>query len=117
MAFFFLEYFSFRFRDIYVFVSKVMMSVIGDFTKTVQHSIKNISRNIGAVFFKLGNRNIHHKRNRMLLPWQQSWFQSLSEKTQISPFVIFLSRIEGLAQTQCFYSTWTDQVSAMSYPR
>ena len=67
--------------------------VIGGFTKTVQHSIKNISRNIGAVFFKLGTRNIHHKRNRMtptmLLPWQHSRLQSLSVKNQISPFAIF----------------------------
>ena len=28
--------------------------IIGDSTKTVQHSIKNIPRNIKAVFFKLG---------------------------------------------------------------
>ena len=32
-------------------------------TKTVQHSIKNISGNIKAVFLKLGTRNVHHKRN------------------------------------------------------
>jgi len=31
----------------------------------VKYWIKNISRNIQAVFFKLGARNIHHKRNRM----------------------------------------------------
>ena len=30
--------------------------VIGGSIKTVYHSIKNISRNIGAVFFKLGTR-------------------------------------------------------------
>ena len=67
--------------------------VIGGFTKTVQHSIKNISRNIGAVFIKLGTRNVHPKRNRMtptmLLPWQHSWLQSLSVKKQSSPFAIF----------------------------
>ena len=44
-------------------------------TKTVQNSIKNISGNIKAVFLKLGNRNVHHKRNKMTavmpLPWQQ----------------------------------------------
>ena len=55
--------------------------IIGGSTKIVQHSIKNISRNIGAVFFKLGTRNVHHKRNRMtstmLLPWQQSQLMSL----------------------------------------
>ena len=41
--------------------------VIGGSTKTEQHSIKNISRNIGAVFSKLGTRDVHHKRNRMTL--------------------------------------------------
>ena len=30
-----------------------------------KNNIKNISRNIGAVFFKLGTRNVHHKRNRV----------------------------------------------------
>ena len=39
--------------------------VIGGSTKTVEHSIMNISRNIKAVFFKLGTRNQHHKRRRM----------------------------------------------------
>ena len=63
--------------------------VIGGSTKTVQHqeprqhSIMNISRNIGA---ELGTRNVHHKRNRMtstmLLPWQHSRLQSLSVKNQ-----------------------------------
>ena len=49
--------------------------VIGGSIKTVQHSITNISRNIKAVFFKLGTRNQHHKRRKMtpvvLLPRQQ----------------------------------------------
>jgi len=39
--------------------------VIGGSTKTLQHSIENNSRNISAVFFKLGTSNVHHKRNRM----------------------------------------------------
>ena len=41
--------------------------IIDGSTKTVQHSINNISSNIGAVFFKLGtrNRNAHHKRKRL----------------------------------------------------
>ena len=38
--------------------------VIDRSTKTVQHSIKNISGNIGAVIFKLGTRNVRHKRNK-----------------------------------------------------
>ena len=41
----------------------------------IKYWIKNISRNIEAVFLKLGARNVHHKRNKMtpvmLLPWQQ----------------------------------------------
>ena len=36
--------------------------VIGGSTKTVQYSIKNISRNNRAVFFKLGTRNHHQKK-------------------------------------------------------
>ena len=39
--------------------------VIDRSTKTVQHSLKNISGNIKAVFLKLGTRNAHHKRNKM----------------------------------------------------
>ena len=66
---------------------------IGDSIKTVQHSIKNISRNIKAMLFKLGTRNVHHKSKRMtptmLLPWQHSQLQSLSVKNQILPFAIF----------------------------
>ena len=46
--------------------------VIGGSIKTVQHSITNISRNIKAVFFKLGTKNKHHKRKKttpvVLLP-------------------------------------------------
>jgi len=33
--------------------------VIGGTTKTIE----NLSRNIKAVFFKLGTRNVHHKKN------------------------------------------------------
>ena len=36
--------------------------IIGGSTKTVQHSTKNISRNIRAVVFKLGTRNLHQKK-------------------------------------------------------
>ena len=75
------------------YANKDSDEVIGGFTKTVQHSIKNISGNIGAVFFKLGTRTVHHERNKMtpamLLPWQHSWLQSLTVKNQISPFAIF----------------------------
>ena len=40
-------------------------NVIDGSIKTLQHSIKNISRNIKAVFFKLGIKNVHRKRNKM----------------------------------------------------
>ena len=39
--------------------------VIDRSTKKVQHSIKNISGNIKAVFLQLGARNVQHKRNKM----------------------------------------------------
>ena len=88
ISFFFLEIFTFLY-----YANEESDDVIAGFTKTVQHSIKNISRNIGAVFFKLGTSNVHHKRNKMtptmLLPWQHFRFQSLSVKKQISPFAIF----------------------------
>ena len=48
------------------YANKGSDDVIDRSTKTVQHSITNISRNIGAVFFKLGTRNLHHKRNKMI---------------------------------------------------
>ena len=95
MAFSFWVYLFF-FLEIYTFLyyaNEESNDVIGGSTKTVQHSIKNISRNIGAVFFKLGTRNVHHKRESMrptvLLLWQHSRLQSLSVKKQICPFAIF----------------------------
>ena len=82
ISFFVLETFRFLY-----YANAESDDVIGGFTKTVQHSIKNISRNIGAVFFKPGTRTVHHKRNRMtpnmFLP---SWLQSLSVKNQKSSF-------------------------------
>ena len=38
---------------------------IGGSTKTVQHPIRNTSREIKAVFLKLGSRSVHQKRNKM----------------------------------------------------
>ena len=94
----------FRFRDIHIFV-------LCKWGKWWRHKwlhsnnkilIKNISRNIGAVFFKLGTRKVHHKRNQvipiLLLPWQYSWRQSLSVKKQISPFATFASATEGFSR-------------------
>ena len=73
-------------------------------TKTIKYWIKNISRNIGTVIFKLGTSNVHQKRNKMaptiLLPWQHSWLQSLSVKNQMSPFATFLSGTGGLPQNR-----------------
>ena len=69
MAFsFFIEIFTFLY-----YANEESDGVIDGSTKTIQHSINNISKNIEAVFFKLGTRNVHHKRKRMtpskLLPW------------------------------------------------
>ena len=90
MSFFVLEIFMFLY-----YANEGSDDVIDCSTKTVQHSIKNISGNIKAVFLKLGTGNVHHKRSKMkptiLLPWQHPWFQSLSAKKQISLFVTFLS--------------------------
>ena len=61
--------------------------VMDGFTKTVQHSIKNISRNIKAVFFKLGNRNVHHKRNKMTA-------LRVVAMTTVMPLVRFSLRLE-----------------------
>ena len=49
----------FHFRDVYVlyYTNEETDDVKGGSTKMVQHSIKNISRNINAMFFKLGPRN------------------------------------------------------------
>ena len=68
MAFYFLEYLRFFVTEVFRFLhyaKEESDDVIGGFAKTVQHSIKNISRNIKAVFFKLGTRNVHHKRKKM----------------------------------------------------
>ena len=95
MAFYFWEYLFF-FLDIFTFLhyaNEECDDVMGGSNKRVQHSVKNISGNIGAVFFKLGTRTVHYKRNRMtptmLLPLQHSLLQSLSVKNKISPFATF----------------------------
>jgi len=94
---------AFSFFGVSFFVLEILMflyyaneesdDVIGGSSKTAQHSIENNSRNIKSVYFNLGIRNAHHKRNRMmptmLLPWQHSWLQSLSVKNQISSFATF----------------------------
>ena len=81
---------------LYYYANEESDEVIGGSTKTAQHAIENNSRNIKAVFFKLGTSDVHHKRSyrmknevTLLLPWQHSWLQSLSVKNQISPFATF----------------------------
>ena len=39
--------------------------VVNCATKMLKYWMKNISKNTGAVFFKLGTRNEHHERNKM----------------------------------------------------
>ena len=59
---------SFFVTEIFTFLcyaNKERDDVIGGSSKTVQHSVTNISRNITAVFFKLGARCKHHKRKKM----------------------------------------------------
>ena len=60
ISFFVLEIFTFLY-----YANEGSDDVIDRSTKTEQHSIKNISGNIEAVFLKLGIRNVHHKRNKM----------------------------------------------------
>ena len=56
ISFFVLEIFTFLY-----YANEENDDVIGGSSKTAQHSIENNSRNIKAVFFKPGTRNVHHK--------------------------------------------------------
>ena len=62
ISFFILEIHVFTFL---YYANEGSDDVIDCSTKTVQHSITNISGNIKAAFLKLGTRNVHHKRNKM----------------------------------------------------
>lgn len=66
MAFFIFEYLfvSGIFASSY-YANKASDDIIGSSTKTVQHLIKSISRDIKAVFFKLVRRNDLPKTNKM----------------------------------------------------
>ena len=57
-------------------------------TSKCKWPIKNISGNIEQVFFKLGTRNVHHKRTKCVvsLPWKLSWLCFLSVKKQSPHF-------------------------------
>ena len=61
ISFFVLEIFTFLY-----YANEESDDLIGGSSKTAQHSIANNSRNVKAVFFKLGTRNVHHKRNTMI---------------------------------------------------
>ena len=60
LSFFVLEIFTFLY-----YANEESDDGLGGFTETAQHSIENNSRNIKAVFLKLGTSNVHYKRNRM----------------------------------------------------
>ena len=99
ISFFVLEIFRFLY-----YANEGSDDVIDRSTKTIKYWIKNISRNIGAVIFKLGTSNVHQKRNKIaltiLLPWQHPWLQSLSVKNQIFLFATFSSGTGGLPQNR-----------------
>ena len=59
ISFFVLEIFTFLY-----YANEGRDDVIDRSTNRVQHSIKNISGNIKAMIFKLGTRNVHHKRKQ-----------------------------------------------------
>ena len=76
--------------------------------------------------FKLVNRNVHHRQDRMtpamLLPWQCSWIQSLSVKNKYPHFqLINKTGTEGVAQvhtwfTQCIFLTLPIRLSGVHDP-
>jgi len=57
--------------------------VISGSSKTAQHSIENNSRNIKAVFFKLGTRNVHHKKN------ENDTYNVVAMATLLAPVSLF----------------------------
>jgi len=58
ISFFVLEIFTFLY-----YANEESDDVIGGSSRAAQYSIENNSRNIQAVFFKLGTSNVHHKKN------------------------------------------------------
>ena len=65
MSFFVLEIITFL-----DYANEAIDDVIDRSTKAVQHSIKNISGNIKAVFLKLCTRNIHQKETKLELSYR-----------------------------------------------
>ena len=60
-----ISFFVFEIFPFLYYANEESDDVIGGSTKTAQHSVENNSRNIIAVFFKLGTSNVHHKGNIM----------------------------------------------------
>ena len=65
MVFSFLEYLFVLGKFTFLYYANEGSDDVIDRSTNIQHSIKNISRNIKAVFLKLGTRNVHHKRNKI----------------------------------------------------
>ena len=99
ISFFVLEILTFLY-----YANEESDDVIGGSTKTAQHSIEYNSRNIEAVFFKLGTSNVHHKR---MTEWHllccchgNTLGSSLFLwKTKYPPFATFKSGPVGLARS------------------
>ena len=75
--FFVLQVFTFLY-----YANEVSDDVIGGFTKTEQHSIKNISSNIEAVYFKFGTRNCASQK-------KQNDTRRAVAMTRVMPLVLF----------------------------
>ena len=94
MVFFFLAYLFFV-LEIFMFLyyaNEESDDIIGGPLKerNIQSRItleilKQCSSNLAPAMYIRTNR----MTSNMLLPWQHSWFQSLSVKNQISPFATF----------------------------
>ena len=72
ISFFVLEIFTFLY-----YANEGSDDIIDRSTKTVQHSIKNISGDIKAVFSKLGTKNVQMTVKYLKL----LWYRFLSSKT------------------------------------
>ena len=99
ISFFILEIFTFLH-----YANERSDDVINRSSWTVKHWIKNISRNIGAVFFKLGTKNVHHERktpewNLPCCCHSNTFSSSLFLwKNQICPFATLWKGSEVLAR-------------------
>ena len=85
----------------------------------LKYWINDISRNIKAVFLKLGTTNVHQKGNKMtplvLLPWQQFCRWCCVNKNRNSRFC-FKTRTIYPTQSTCNDGT-KDNMGTISVPR